>query len=77
MALSEEKRFAVSGKQKVSVRKTNAVFDTRIMIVQNRHQKPFHPLSHQHQEVDVRREKGASEAEASLGSPTDNRAKTS
>ena len=59
-------------KQKVSVREeTNAVSDTRVMIVQNRHQKPLHPLSHQHQEVEVRREKGASEAEASLGSPTD------
>ena len=43
------------------------------MIVQNRH----HPLSHQNQEVEVRREKGASEAEGSLGSPTDSRAKTS
>ena len=27
------------------------------MIVQNRHQKPLHPLSHQHQEVEMRREK--------------------
>ena len=43
----------------------------------NRHQKPLRPLSHQHQEEEVHREKGASEAEASLGSPTDRRAKTS
>ena len=78
MALREEKIFAFSGKQKVSVRgEINAVSDTRVMIVQNRHQKPLHPLSHQHQEVEVRREKGASEAEASLGSSTDSRAKTS
>ena len=56
---------------------TNAVSDTRVMIVKNRHQKPLHPLSHQHQEVEVGREKGASEAEAGLGSPTDSRAKTS
>ena len=38
VALGEEKEFAISGKQKVSVRvETNAVSDTRIMIVQNRH----------------------------------------
>ena len=58
-------------KQKVSVREeTNAVSDTRVMIVQNRHQKPLHPLSHQHKDVEVHRGKGASVAEASLGSPT-------
>ena len=68
----------ISGKRKVSVREeTNAVSDTRVMIVQNRHQKPLHRLSHQHQEAEVRREKGPSEAEACLGSPTDSRAKTS
>ena len=73
-----EKEFAISGKQKGSVREeTNAVSGTRVMIVQNRHQKPLRPLSHQHQEEEVHREKGASEAEASLGSPTDRRAKTS
>ena len=78
MALREEKGFAVSGKQKVTVREeTNAVSDTKVMILQNRHQKPLHPLSHQHQEVEARREKGASEAEASLGRPIDCRAKTS
>ena len=45
--------------------------------VQNRLQKPFHPQSHQHQEVDVRREKGASEAGVRLRSSIDSRAKTS
>ena len=78
VALREEQEFANSGKQKVSVREeTSAVSDTRVMIVQNRHQKQLHPLIHQHQEAGVRREQGASEAEASLGSPTDSRAKTS
>ena len=43
----------------------------RVTIVQNRHQKP-----HQHQEVDVRREKGGSEAGARLGRPIDSLAKT-
>ena len=38
--------------------------------------KPLHPLSHQHQEVEVCRGKEA-QAEASRGSPTDSRAKTS
>ena len=66
VVLREEKELAISGKQKASVREET-----------NRHQKPLHPLSHQHQEVEVRREKGASEAEASLGSPSDSRAKTS
>ena len=55
MALREEKEFVISGKQKVSVREeTNAVSDTRVMIVQNQHQKPLHPLSHQHKEEEVR-----------------------
>ena len=72
VVLKKEKELASSGKQTVSVREeTNAVSDTRVMIVQNRHQKPLHPPSHQHQEVEVRLEKGASEAEAGLGSPTD------
>ena len=35
---------------------TNAVSRTTGMNVQNRHQEPLHPLSHQHQEVEVRRE---------------------
>ena len=45
--------------------------------VQSRHQKPLHPLNYQHKEVEVRREKGASEAEAILGSSLDSRAKIS
>ena len=79
MALREEKVYVTSGKIKANVgEETNAVSDTRVMIVhQNRHRKPLHPLSHQHQEVEMRREKGASEAEDSLGSPTDSRAITS
>ena len=61
MLLKEEKEFAISGKQKGSVREeTSAVSGTIVMNVQNLHQKPLHLLSHQHQEVDVRREKGAS-----------------
>ena len=64
--------------KKDSVREeTSVVSGTTVMSVQNRHRKPLHPLSHQHQEVEVRREKGASEAETSLGSPIDSRAKTS
>ena len=58
MALNDEKEFAISGKQKGSVRQeTNAVSGTKVMNVQNRHQEPLHPLNHQHQEVEVRREK--------------------
>ena len=78
MALKEEKVFVTSGKQKGSVpEETNAVSGMRVTIVQNRHQKPLQPLNHQHQEVEVRREKVPSEAEASLGSSIDSRAKTS
>ena len=44
------------GKRKVSDRgETSAVSDTRVTIVRNRHRKPLQPLSHQHQEVEVRR----------------------
>ena len=52
-------------------------FPATVMVVKNRHQKPLHPLSHQHQEVEVRREKGASEAGVRRGKPIDSRAKTS
>ena len=76
MVLKEEKVLVTSGKKRGSVREeTNAVSGTSVVIVQNRHQKPLHPLSHQHQEVELRREKIASEAKASLGSPTDSRAR--
>ena len=77
MALREEKEFAVSGKQKDSVREETNSVSVTTMCVQNQHHKPLHPLNHQHKEVEVRRETGASEAEASLGSPIDSRAKTS
>ena len=76
MAWKEEKVYVTSGKKKVSVgEETNAVSNTRVMIVQNRHQKPLYPLSHQHQEVEVRREKGASVAGVHLGSSLDSSAK--
>ena len=60
MILKGHKEFPISGKQKGSVREeTNAVSGTTVMSVQNQHQKPLHPLSHQHKEVEVRREKGS------------------
>ena len=78
VVLKEDKENAVTGKQKGSVREeTNAVSGTKVMSVQNRHQRPLHNLSHQHQEVEVRREKGASEAGVRLESAIDIRAKTS
>ena len=67
--LKEEKVFVTSGKKKASVRReTNEVSGMRVTIVQNRHRKPNHPLSHnlQKHEVDVCREKEMPEAEASL-----------
>ena len=45
-----------------------AVSGTTVVGVQNQHLKP---LSHQHKEVEVRREKGTSEARVRLGSPID------
>ena len=78
VVLKGDKELAINGKQKDSVRvETNAVADTTIMSVQNRHPKPLHPLSHQHKEVEVRREKGTSEAEVHLGSSLDSRVETS
>ena len=44
--------------------------------MQNRHRKPRHRPSDQHQEAEVRREKGSSEVGVHLGSPIDSRAKT-
>ena len=45
-------------------KETSAVCGMRVMIVhQNRHRKPLHPLCHQWHEVEARREKEASEAE--------------
>ena len=78
MVVKGNKEFAFSGKQKDSVREeTNAVSCTTVMSVQNQHQKPLHLLSHQHQEVEVRREEGPPEAGVRLGRPIDSRAKTS
>ena len=60
VALKEDKEFAISVEQKDSVREeTNAVSGTTVMSVQNPHQKPLHPLNHQHEEVEVRRGKEA------------------
>ena len=49
VALKEEKENVTSGKTKTSVRReTSAVSGMRVMIMrQNRHRKPLHPLSHQ------------------------------
>ena len=70
--------FVSSGKKKDSVRReTNVVSGMRVTSVRSRDRKPRHPLSHQHKEVEVRREKGASEAEASLRSSIDRRVNTS
>ena len=80
MVLKDDKENAINGNQKGRVREeTNVVSGMRVMIVQSRHQKPRHPLSHQLQkhEVEVRREKETAEAEASLGSSIDSRVNTS
>ena len=75
VVLEGNKEFAINGKQQGSVREeTNAVSSTTVMSVQP---KPLHPLSHQRQEVEVRREKGASEAGVRLGRPIDSHTKTS
>ena len=56
-------------------RETSAVSGMRVMIVhQNRHRKPLHPLSHQRHEVEVRREKEASEAKVTMVPFFDHRA---
>ena len=44
-------KFVISRKQKGSVREeTNAVSSMTVLSVQNRHQRPLHPLTHQHKE---------------------------
>ena len=76
MVLNEDKELAISGKQKVSVRgETDAVSGTRVAIVRNRHPKPLHPPSHQHQEVEMRRGKRSLRGRSPSGNPTDSRAK--
>ena len=51
----------------------------RVAVVQSRHQKPHHPLSHnlQKHEAEVSREKEMSEAEASLRNSIDRLVNTS
>ena len=67
----------------LSMESKRAVFKRRhmqfraVMSVQNQHPKPLHLLSHQHKEVEVRREKEPSEVGVHLGGPIDSRAKTS
>ena len=63
------------GKQKDSVREETCVLSGTMRIsVQNRHQKPLHPLNHQHKEVEVSQGKRASEAGVHLGGSLDSRA---
>ena len=77
VVLKKDKEFAINGKQKGSVQEEiNAVSGTTVMSVQNQHQKPLHLQRHQNQEVEVRREKGASGAGVRPGRPIDSRAKT-
>ena len=63
MVFKEAKEDAINGEQEDNVREeTSAVSGTMKISVQNRQQKPFHFLNHQHQEVEVCREEGPSEA---------------
>ena len=68
------KEFAFSGKQK-----GQCLRGDQCSFRHDGHErvKPLHPLNHQHQEVEVRRRQGASEARVRLGRPVDSRAKTS
>ena len=76
VVLREAKENAINGKQKDSVREeTSVVSDTMKISVQNRRQTLLHPLNHQHQEVETRREKGSSEVGVHLGSSLDSLAK--
>ena len=79
VVLKEVKENAINGKQKDNVlERTSVVSETMERETgKNRLQNPLHPPFHQYQEVEVRREKGASEAEASLGRPIDSHAGTS
>ena len=67
----------MESKRTVFERRPSAVSGTMKISVQNRHHKPLHPLSHQNQEVEVRRERGPSEAGVRLGRPIDSRAQIS
>ena len=73
--LKEDKEDAINGKQMDSAREgTSVVSGTMKTSVQNRHQKPLHPLDHQHTVVEVRRGKRTSEAGVHPGSSLDSRA---
>ena len=75
VVLKGDRENAINGKQKDSVREeTSVVSGAMKMSVQNRHQKPLHPLNHQHKKVKVRRGKRTSEAGVHLGSSLDSRA---
>ena len=48
VVLKEDKENAINGKQKDSFREETRVVSSTVKIsVQNRHEKPLHPLSHQ------------------------------
>ena len=64
LVVLEDKEFAYNGKQKGNVREETSRFRHDGNERANQHQKPLPSLSHQHPEVERRREKGASEAEA-------------
>ena len=58
VVLKEDQENAFNGKQKDSVREEVLVVSGTMKIsVQNRHRKPNHLLSHQHKELEVRRQK--------------------
>ena len=72
--------FVPSGKKKGSIRReTSVVSSMRVTIVQSRHQKPYHPLSHKIQKhvLGVCREKEMPEAEDSLRNSIDRRVNSS
>ena len=79
VALKEEKEKVFQWKAKGQCSKGDqcSVWNESDLIVhQNRHRKPLHPLSHQCHEVEAGREKEASEAKVRLAEFFDNRADT-
>ena len=77
VVLKEDNANAITGKLKDSVREETSVVSGTVKIsVQNRHQKPLHPLNHKIEEVEVRRGKRTSGAGVRLGSSLGSRAKT-
>ena len=76
--LKEDQENAINGEQKDSVcDETDVVSDTMERNGNHRLHNPLHLPFHKHKEVEVRREKGASEAGVRLGRPIDSRAETS